>query len=577
MQILGSGTAAEVYIFNRATVVCDDGLVIRSDSAVIFPAQRLSRLFGRVSFDEGGRVLTADRADYYSGDERLQAWGTVALEDSAQGSRMEGEQLDYLRASDTRPEQRITMTGPSVSATVVPRARQTPTAPVQPSLQVADTLGPMIDLDSLAGFTAEVPPAEREVSIPIWIPLPAGAVWRTSIRVTLPADSPPVLPATPPTQPPATGESLPPDPMQESDPGPPYHVTASRRITIHGENTFEAEGDVEVEREGLLAYGDRMRFDEALGELHLVGRAMTEGEGYELSGQALSLVMDGQSVSEVVARDEAILSTSEIDVRAQRIRLFVADSTLDRLSAGLLGPADTVPVVGSGGADGVLAWIQISPDPMDSTRADAVAEDFRLTADSLDVWTPGEVLDRVTAIGRARGDAFSGDSVDAENTPEVAHNDWLEGDTIVAVFVEDTLARSTDVEKRGGYNLEELLARGSARSLYRLQPSDSTQAQPGRLALHYVVGDSIRISMVDGAVDRMEVRGQTQGIHLEPLPPSDSAAADTLGADTLGVDSTTVPPDTVMEVGGDDSRPQEPRKNDLGQPVAASRSGREGV
>ncbi|NNF28605.1 MAG: hypothetical protein HKN73_15370, partial [Gemmatimonadetes bacterium] len=140
MQILGSGTASEVYIFNFVTVVCDDGLVIRADSALIFPGRRLSQLYRNVSFDEGGRLLTADRADYYSGDERLQAWGGVVLEDTAQGSRMEGEQLDYLRASETRPRQRLTMTGTAVSATLVPGS-MTPEQATPVEQIAGDTVG----------------------------------------------------------------------------------------------------------------------------------------------------------------------------------------------------------------------------------------------------------------------------------------------------------------------------------------------------------------------------------------------------------------------------------------------------
>ena len=568
MQILGSGTASEVYIFNRVTVVCDDGLVIRADSALIFPGRRLSQLYRNVSFDEGGRLLTADRADYYSGDERLQAWGGVILEDTAQGSRMEGDQLDYLRASDTRPQQRVTMTGSSVSATLVPgAATRNQGPPVEVAGDSADAPLLVIAPDSVEEGTP-LPIGPRRVTVRyvvpaldlIWI-LPVTAVFpapdelrpvsepppEEAVADTVPAA--PVPPATEPTTEPTT------EPEPEVDPGPPYHVTATRRIVIDGDDAFEAEGDVEIEREGLHAFGDRMRYDEAIGELHLLGRARSEGEGYQLSGQALSLVLEDQAVREVVARDEARLATNDMDVRAQRIRLFVQDSTLERLSAGLLGPADTVPVIGSAGPEGTLSWIQINPDPADSVRAEALAEDFKLDADSLDVRTPGEILDRVTAIGRARGDSYARDSIRAAEVPDLAKNDWLEGDTIIALFEQDTAQAGVESAEGDGYSLKELMARGNARSLYRLDPSDSTQARPGRLAVHYVVGDSIRITMVDGEVDRMEVRGQTQGLHLEPLPPADTVVGDSIAADSSVVEPDTGSVSRIQPRGGEEEGP----------------------
>ena len=78
-----------------------------------------------------------------------------------------------------------------------------------------------------------------------------------------------------------------------------------------------------------------------------------------------------------------------------------------------------------------------------------------------------------------------------------------------------------------------------------MAPTDSTLAgQPGRFAIHYVIGDEITILLnPEGEAEKMEVVGETRGIHLEPLSPGQ--VADSLAADTLVVpDTSAVVPDT---------------------------------
>lgn len=556
-RIFASGTPNETHIFTGVTVVCADGLVIRADSAVVVPSQSVSRLFRDVRFDEGGRLLTADRADYYSRDDRLQAWGSVVLVDSAQGSRVEGAELLYLRSGDTRPRQRITVTGPEVRATLRPRPR-----PRRVEVPPDSVTAPR---DALPPDSTGAPEAPS-VAAPVPRSFPFHWLWQWILQrlvqegVVMPGGVPDRVPVDPdPVAIADRPDSLAaPDTLRAPHPSPadsalapagppqaPYHVTAHRRIVLDGESAFEAEGQVEVEREGLHAFGERLRYDEEWEQLHLLGAARSEGERYRLTADAIALYLRDQEVDQVVARDRARLATDDLEVDAPRIRLFVADSTVTRLAAGLLGPTDTVPVVGSQGPEGEVLWSSLEPDPGDSARAVARAEDFHLSADSLDVLTPDEQLERVTAIGRARGDSFSRDSLNAAETPELIRNDWLEGDTIVALFAPDSTAPAavdTAATDPAGYVLERLVAQGGARSLYRLEPSDTTRAATDRrLAVHYVVGDTIAITMVDGEVDRMEVHGQTQGLHLEPVaPPADTAAADSLRADTARVTPDTV-------------------------------------
>ena len=110
------------------------------------------------------------------------------------------------------------------------------------------------------------------------------------------------------------------------------------------------------------------------------------------------------------------------------------------------------------------------------------------------------------------------------------------------------LTASTAVEASEGrrYEVESIVASGDASTLYRLIPSDTT-ARVGTdpPAVHYVVGDRITITMVDGEVDGMEVVGQARGVHLEPLVRT--AAPDTpADTATVGTDTLSVAPDTTM-------------------------------
>ena len=97
---------------------------------------------------------------------------------------------------------------------------------------------------------------------------------------------------------------------------------------------------------------------------------------------------------------------------------------------------------------------------------------------------------------------------------------WLEGDTVIVNFAHVGSPPSAAGEAREAARLdvEDIVAIGQARSLYRLAPSDSlAELGVDPPAVHYVVGSQIRIKMVNRQVQGMEVAGQTQGVHLEPM------------------------------------------------------------
>ena len=73
--------------------------------------------------------------------------------------------------------------------------------------------------------------------------------------------------------------------------------------------------------------------------------------------------------------------------------------------------------------------------------------------------------------------------------------------------------------------------------MYRMAASDSTVvAEGGQFAIHYVVGDEITILLnEEGEAERMEVIGQTRGIHLEPVALRGEAVDSVAVPDTSGV------------------------------------------
>jgi hypothetical protein len=174
-------------------------------------------------------------------------------------------------------------------------------------------------------------------------------------------------------------------------------------------------------------------------------------------------------------------------------------------------------------------------DSADAARPMALAEDFELTADSLELTAPAEVVERIFAAGQARSISHARDSLNVDALPEIARFDWLEGDTIVISLARvgaagDTVAGADSAEAE--YEVERVVARVGARSLYRLPPEDSAAvAGIDPPAVHYVMGDEITLILEDGEVQAMEVKGQTRGVHLEPL----GAEPDSLAADTAAV------------------------------------------
>ena len=483
-----SGGATITYVSNPH-FVCADGVRIWADSAVAYSAQGLSHLMGAVRYVDRTRELRSDEARYFSQQERVQAQGNVYVRDTGDGSVIEHGELVYLRQTDFRDQESMTFTTGS------------------------DGVRPVATIQS-----------------------------RT-------ADS--------------AGAAAP-----EEGPRSPYVVVADWIFLQSGER-FEAAGDVEIERDSLLAYADSAEYDRVSDRVLLRGSARVDGPTYDLRGRTIDLLTPDGATSEVHAARDAVLTGSDLVITSSQIRLYLTEGALDRLVATPL-PGDTAgadspqrtasgEVPAPGGkvpaprGETPATGGELPAEGADAARAPtqpvALVDEFQLTADSIDILAPGERIERVFAAGRARSVSHARDSLNVPDLPPIASADWLEGDTVIVYFEPESpgsakapkgaegTASPAEADSAGArYRVDRIRAMIGARSLYRLTPADSAaRAGVDPPAIHYVVGDSITIVMNGDEVETMEVVGQTQGIHLEPL--SARTVADSL-ADTTAVTDT---------------------------------------
>jgi hypothetical protein len=433
LQAITTPQGGRVTYITNPHFLCEDGVEIWADSAVAYSEQAMSHLIGAVRYRDRTRELRAREARYFTEVGRLQAQGDVRVTNTEDGTVIENGNLVYLRETDFRDAEEMTVTtGPD------------------------------------------------------------GIRPRAQVR-------------------PAPSDSVP-----DAEPGPPYTVEGDR-IVLRGSASFTSTGDVRIRRDSLLAFGDSAEYRETSEDLVLVGSGRVESGAYTLVGRTITIGAAASDTSEVHARRDALLTGDDIVVNAPHITLHVANGAVDRLVA--------VPLLLTDAPTDTSSASDTPPDSADAARPVALAESFELTADSLELIAPADVVERIVAVGDARSMSRARDSLNVESLPDIARTDWLEGDTVVITLkqvADTTLADGDD----GGYEVERIVARVGARSLYRLPPEDSTAA-PGvdPPAVHYVVGDEITLIMADGEVQSMEVVGQTRGVHLEPLrAPPDSLA-----------------------------------------------------
>lgn len=559
---LALSNGSRVSYFSAPVIVCSQGVRISADSAVVYETSNYTQLFRNVEFRDAESLLTADQAYYFNEEDRLRAWGSVVLTDLAEGSVIRGDTMVLLRAGSGRSEDRLTVTGRRPRATLYPTrqpvAPEAEGVPGDPAASEApDTAGAPVERpDSTA------PPLRPPDSMEVVLPAPDSA----ATRLRRPDSLAPQVPETDPSE---VGE---PEPSLEER--VPWEIDA-RRIFLEGSRYFRATGNVFIHRDSVDAVADSVEYDGDQGTLFLSREARLNTTDFELSARDILLDIPQDDIRAIEARHESILEGDDLQLLAPTIRMFLAEGELDRLVAVGDPALDSLPEENLAERPPHQRAQELG-FPQFPIRPHAYAQDFLLWGDSIEVEAPGNVLEEVKAMGQARGESMTGDSLNTGETPSLIRRDWLEGDTIIAMFssrdgegggemvaeeaVEEVLEvapppaaadRESEAQADSSrYRLDQLVARGNARSLYRMAPSDSTVAEEAeeeeeqRLAVHYVLGDEITILMAQGEVDRMEVKGATRGIHLEPVKPERRRGGG-LDEERGRIETSGSPPDTA--------------------------------
>ncbi len=331
--------------------------------------------------------------------------------------------------------------------------------------------------------------------------------------------------------------------LRPRDAGPdaePLDIDADR-IAIVGNDDLSAYGRVVIRRTDLHATAGEAHYDGVAETLDLRQNARIQSEQFNLTGQTVHARMPQGELEHVRARTDATLVGEELRVDAPDLQLFFTDELLQR----------------------AVARADLAADGTRTGRAIATARAFRLEGDSIDALTPGQRVDQVVAIGRARGESIDTTTVDLATAqapqPDVASaleralpdapapgdtvqapvlvmtdRDWIVGDTIIGFFEypepaqrvadagameEPAMVVATPLELAQPADtsavLRRIVAIGLAQSLYRVE-QDGAQAGAPR-ALNYLAGERIELSFEEGELQVAEVTGLRRGIYLDPL------------------------------------------------------------
>jgi lipopolysaccharide export system protein LptA len=295
-------------------------------------------------------------------------------------------------------------------------------------------------------------------------------------------------------------------------------VVDSDALSIIAQRTFIGRGDVVLTRGTLTGSAGELEYDQERGTMRLDGAARLATPEYTLDGETIVATLEGDTLRELSADGEGMLRADDLDVEAAHIRVFFDEGEVGRLVAfRSAAPADA---------------------PTGVIRADAQARvrspEFIMTADSIDVLSPQQRIERLHATGNAFAERVPTDSAEiaaAAALPELVRRDWVRGDTVVATFIAAPVATDPAVAValpapdaptsaapgRTEQVLETLIVTGAdtpASSAYRIRDENEPSDSP--LTVNYVVATQIVVTFADGAVRRVEAEGDVRGVHIRP-------------------------------------------------------------
>jgi hypothetical protein len=209
----------------------------------------------------------------------------------------------------------------------------------------------------------------------------------------------------------------------------------------------------------------------------------TKGRPFTLEGQTIDLLSRRRKLERVLAKNDAVANSDDLNMRSDTIDMRVTDDQLQR----------------------AIAW--------GASRARATSPSQTMVADSIDVLLPRQRVRELHAVRKAS----------AEGAPDTTkfrttEKDRLTGDTIIAYF--DTIPTKDTTSKP---RIRLLVATGTpgslATSLQHLPPRDTAVCVP---AINYVRGRQITVHFDSARVSTVEVtdRDPAGGLYLDPNPDS---------------------------------------------------------
>ena len=290
----------------------------------------------------------------------------------------------------------------------------------------------------------------------------------------------------------------------------PFDINANV-IRLLGDHLFQARGSVEIQRNTLIAYSDSMEYQQKIGTLTLFKKAriispdLESGDTLDVRGDTIHMLLPEDDIDELEARGYAHLITDDVDIKGPVLRVFFAQKELERI----------VSMLAENNQETERKLLHNLDTTNDNTFIipQAKTEDFTLSGDSITVNNPNGEIETVSAIGKARGVSNARNSLNTDETPHIIRHDWIEGDTVTAIFNKNSnnvqeLPPLIENDAPQGYTIDKLIAQGDARSFYRSDPNSNSVSENSEqcLEFNYVLGEEIRIFMKNGEVDHMEVK-----------------------------------------------------------------------
>jgi len=255
---------------------------------------------------------------------------------------------------------------------------------------------------------------------------------------------------------------------------PPIDVYGNT-IIGEGDSTFHAVGQVRLERTDVLATGDSAVLDANRQFARLLKSPVIQSKGdqpFVLKGRVIDLFGAAKQVDRVLAIDSANAVSADMNLTADTIDLRTRGNRLQRAFA------------------------------FGTTGAHAITADRDVVADSLDIVMPDQRIRELRAVGKAYAES------DPDTTRIVTdERDWMRGDTLIAVF--DSAVADTAQPR-----LRELFASHEASAYYQIPSDSANRSRPG---INYITGRVIRLTFENGEVRDVSVTDKVSGVYLAPV------------------------------------------------------------